>query len=87
MGKSSPLADIDAAVALAAASTRRLTWFERLPADAQEKFLAAREKFHSGGYGSLARLTLARALIDYAEKNGLRACDYKRMGEWLAKQN
>lgn len=85
MPKVSVLDDIDAEVATAAAA-RRETWFERLPPEEQRKFAAAREKFHDGGYGTLPRLTLGRALIQYAEKRGLRTCDYKRMGEWLAKK-
>lgn len=85
MPKASSLDDIDAAVATAVA-TRRGTWFDRLPLEVQHKFAAAREKFHAGGYGTVPRLTLGRALMKYAEDHGLRTCDYKRMGEWLAKK-
>lgn len=86
MAKANQLADIDAAVA-AFTAERRLTWFDRLPTEAMDSLLAARQKFQSGGYGDLPRLTLARVLIDYAEKHGWKTCDYKRMGEWLRKTN
>lgn len=84
MAKGNMLADIDAAVA-AVTAERRLTWFDRLPTEAMDTLLAAREKFHAGGYGKLRRLTLARILIDHAAKRGWRTCDDKRLSEWLAK--
>lgn len=86
MAKARPdLSDIDAAVAVATAE-RRLTWFDRLPTEAMDVMRAARHKFHSGGYGATKRLTLARILIDYCASHGWQTCDYKRMGEWLAKK-
>lgn len=85
MPNASVLAEIDAAVADTLAA-RRETWFDRLPQDVQTKFLAARDKLHAGGYGKVKRSTLGRVLIEYAEKLGLHACDYKRMSEWLAKK-
>jgi hypothetical protein len=86
MAKGNMLAEIDVAVA-AAMAERRLTWFDRLPTEAMDTLLAAREKFHAGGYGTTKRLTLARILIEYCETRGWRSCDHKRMGEWLAKRN
>lgn len=80
------LADIDAAVASVAAE-RRLTWFDRLPTEAMDTLLAAREKFHAGGYGTTKRHTLARILLEYCQTRGWRSCDCKRMSEWLAKRN
>lgn len=86
MAKASILDEIDAAV-MHVHAERHSTWFDKLPPEPQKVLLAAREKFHAGGYGTTKRLTLARILIEYCETRGLRSCDYKRMGEWLAKRN
>ena len=85
MDDASLLDDIDAAVADAVA-VRRETWFDRLPAKVRSKFVAARKKFHAGGYGNLRRSTLGRVLIGYGQQHGCQTCDYKRMSEWLAKK-
>jgi hypothetical protein len=85
MAKGNPLAELDAAVA-AVKTARPPTWFDRQPPEAQEIFLAARDKWRSGGY-TVRRFTLARVLIEYAVKNGWDVCDAKRMSEWLEKPN
>jgi hypothetical protein len=82
----SALAVIDAAVA-EAASQHRLTWIDRLPDEARNLMLAAREKFQAGGYGELKRLTLARILHEHAEKQGWKVADPTRLAEWLAKHD
>lgn len=79
-----PLAAIDAAVEQAL-NAPRTTWFERLPDDARETLLAAREKFHSGGYGTLRPHTLCRVLTEHAEKQGWKIAKIKGLSEWLAK--
>lgn len=85
MGKSNLLADIDAAVVIAVAASRPVTWFDRLPTEAQDALLAARTKFHAGGYGDISRFALARVLVAYAKEHGWKTCDRKRMHEWLEK--
>lgn len=80
----SALAAIDAAVA-EVVNAQRVTWFDRLPADAQDTLAAAREKFYSGGYGTLKRTTLCRILIEHAAKQGWKTPKLKGMCEWLAK--
>jgi hypothetical protein len=83
MGKATLLDEIDSAVAVTAEAARRKTWFDCLPSDAQQLLVAARDKFHAGGY-EIARYALARVLVDHATKHGWKVCDTKRMSEWLA---
>jgi hypothetical protein len=84
MAKASPfLADIDNAITQQCA---RPTWFDLLAADAQSELLAVRKRWHAGGY-TVKRLTLARLIIKVATDRGWKVCDYKRMGEWLAKND
>jgi hypothetical protein len=82
----SALAVIDAAVA-EVVNAQRATWFERLPDDARETLVAARAKFHAGGYGTLKRTTLCRILIQHATKQGWKVPKLKGMSEWLAKHD
>jgi len=64
----------------------RMTWFDCLKDDARDELLAARKKWHAGGY-SLKRLTLARLIVKAAKDRGWKVCDSKRMSEWLAKND
>ena len=80
------LAAIDAAVA-DVVNARPTTWIDRLPDDARDVMLAAREKFQAGGYGELKRLTLARILFDHAEQQGWKIADPTRLAQWLAKHD
>lgn len=80
------LAAIDAAVAQVV-NAQRVTWLDRLPDDARETLLAARAKFHAGGYGALKRNTLARVLIAHAAERGWKIPQAKGVSEWLAKHD
>lgn len=80
------LAVIDAAVAQVA-NARRETWVDRLPDEARELLIAAREKFQSGGYGTVKKLTLARVLYEHAETQGWKVADPTRLSAWLAKHD
>lgn len=80
------LSSIDAAVG-EAIRAHRPTWFDRLPKDARELMLAAREKFQAGGYGTLKKLTLGRILHEHAQKQGWTVADPTRLGQWLAKHD
>lgn len=80
------LAAIDAAVA-EVVNAKPATWLDRLPDDARDMMLAAREKFRSGGYGTVKKLTLARILYDHAEQQGWKIADPRRLAEWLAKHD
>ncbi|NBW12298.1 MAG: hypothetical protein EBR82_30130 [Caulobacteraceae bacterium] len=77
------LDEIDSAVAATAVSLKPRTWFDALPEDAKATLLAAREKFHAGGY-NIPKYSLASVLIDYAEKRNWRICSRKGVAEWLA---
>lgn len=83
MAKASLLDEIDSAVTATAEAARRKTWFDCLPSDAKQLMIAARDKFHAGGY-EITRHALARVLIEHATKHGWKVCDTKRMSEWLA---
>jgi hypothetical protein len=77
------LDEIDSAVSVTAEAARRKTWFDHLPADAQQTLSAARDKFRSGGY-EITRNALAKVLVGHATKHGWKVCDVRRMVEWLA---
>ncbi len=83
MPKATLLDEIDSAVAVTAEAARRKTWFDHLPADAQQTLTAAREKFLAGGY-EITRHALAKVLVDHAKRHGWKVCDHRRMSEWLA---
>ena len=82
----SALSAIDAAVA-EVLNAQLVTWLDRLKDDARETLLAARAKFHSGGYGTLKRNTLARVLIAHAAERGWKIPQAKGVSEWLAKHD
>jgi hypothetical protein len=83
MGKATLLDEIDSAVTATAEAARRKTWFDHLPADAQQTLAAAREKFAAGGY-DITRHALAKVLVDHAKRHDWKVCDQRRMAEWLA---
>lgn len=62
-------------------TARGLTWFDRLPADAQSECLAVREAFRRGELGMKERV--AKALISAAEERGWPIAKVKRVGLWL----
>lgn len=66
-------------------SGRALTWFDRLPPDAQEECLAVREAFRRGELGLKERV--ARALISAAEDRGWPIAKTKRVTVWLSAEN
>jgi len=77
------LADVDAA---AKSFRNRTTWFDMLGSEAQSELLAARQKWHAGGF-TLKRYQVSRLIVKAATNRGWKVCDEKRMAEWLDKND
>lgn len=79
------LAELDRAAAEVANAPKpsRITWFDRLPDEAQRELLAAREKYRVGGWRELSREAFARLLIKTATDRGWPVCQLTRMKSWL----
>jgi hypothetical protein len=63
--------------------TGYLSWFEKLPADAQAECLAVRDAFRRGEIGTKA--VVARAMIAAARSRGWSISAEKQVCQWLAK--
>jgi len=63
-----------------------VSWFARLPPDAQEELLAVRERFHAGGY-SARRHQVATALVASAERRGWKLPTESTVSKWLKNKN
>jgi hypothetical protein len=85
MAKSKPtfLADVSERVALS--RHRRLTWFDRLPPEAQAECVAVRDAFRRGELGD--KLPVARAIIAAARERGWVVAGETQVGAWLSREN
>jgi len=80
MAKTKPLlADVAARIELRRAGYA--SWFDRLPADAQEECKAVRDAFRRGDLGN--QTVAARALISAAQERGWAIAALKQVTEWL----
>lgn len=61
------------------------SWFEKLPAEAQEECALVREAFRRGEIGP--RTVIARALIAAAKERGWQIAQEKQVSSWLAKKD
>jgi hypothetical protein len=62
-----------------------VTWFARLPPEAQEELLAVRSRFQSGGYAA-RRHQVATALVSIAGKRGWNLPTESTVSKWLKRK-
>jgi hypothetical protein len=79
MGKASSLAD-EVLASVANSRPGGLTWFDRLPQDAQHEMLRLRDAFDPAVHQKRA---FYRALKTAAEKRGWQLVGEKQFGDWL----
>jgi len=76
---------LDDDITLALQANPGVTWFFRLPEEAQKEMLAVRERFHAGGYAA-KRYQIANALIASTKNRGWELPTESTVAKWLCKK-
>ena len=83
MGKASSLAD-EVLASVANSRPGGMTWFDRLPPDAQQEMLRLREAYDPAVHQKRA---FYKALKAATEKRGWHIAGEKQFGDWLRKRS
>lgn len=81
MAKRESLADLVAGGV--AEASRRRTWFDLLPDEAQAELLEVRGRFQSGGYGEAKAKTVARVVFEHCQTRGWHVINPRDFALWL----